>query len=150
MANAALISEGVNNIFSGVQGRFNAQIQQRMAGLQAAETRIQRGLFIQNAAVDRTFFERQQVTRRGGQASGFAKGGVRIGSGSALNTLVQQARIDRFNLARLDFNVAVQSRNLEIQAQQADYQKKIARINEGFSTIQTLLGVGQTAAGAAS
>lgn len=134
-------------IGSGIQPQVNSILQQQIAGLRASEARLQKGLLIASAAVDKKFLIQSQVRRRGQIAAGFAKGGVRIGSGSSLNVLVQQARIDQFNQSRFDFNVAVKARNFEIQAQQADHQKKVARIQENIGIATTAFKAGAGAAG---
>lgn len=145
----ALSAQGSNlsGIIGGIQSATNATIQARVAGLNAAESRLQKSLSLQNAAVDRTFLIRQQKTQRGQQAGQFAKGGVALEEGSALKFLVQQARIDRFNVSRFDYQTAVTARNFEIQAQQADFQRKVAKVNRTFAIASTAFSAGSFVAG---
>lgn len=143
----ALKSGGAGGVFGGISTVLNAKIESRVAGLQAAEFRLQKSLLLGNSAVERKFLARQQKTRRGQQAGQFVKGGVSLDDGSALNLLTQQARIDRFNLSRFDFQTALQARNLEIQAQQQDFRKKIAGTKQIMGILQGAVGGGQLAAG---
>ena len=143
----ALQSGGLGGILGGISTGINAKIESRVAGLQAAEFRVQKGLLLKNSAVERKFLQRRQVTRRGAQAAQFVKGGVSLDDGSALNLLTQQARIDRFNLARFDFQNALQARNLEIQAQQQDFRKKIANTKQIMGIVQGAIGGAQLGAG---
>jgi len=144
--------QSASGLFGAFQNSFNAKIEERLAGLSASESRLSKGQLLKISAVDKQFLIKDQEARRGAQVAGFAKGGVRIGEGSALNIVVQQARIDMFNQARFDFNVATQARNLEIQAQQADYQKKLAKFKGYMAIAQgafsgASLGLGAYSAG---
>lgn len=106
-----------------------AKTERGLLKLQAQEAQIKSDLLGEIFESDLELTRAQQIQRRGAFAAKFGASGVRVQEGSAMETVLSQARIDEINNSRAKFQTQLAQRELQQEQNLAKFRSKVVKRN---------------------
>jgi hypothetical protein len=138
---------GLGTAFSGIgaiaQGQAQAQnyqAQQKAAEYNATIQRQQAEVVAQQANQQQESELRQGAQIQGEQIAGLAQNGVDVSTGSPLDVLKQDQANLHLQVANTGYQGYLNQRGFNLQAEQTDYQGKVAGYNAGQAGAAGLFG----------
>lgn len=118
--------------------------QARIAENNAEATRNQMEVVTAKEAIDKQELKRSVAKQRAVGRTGYAAGGVVLGTGSALNWELDLTNQEQSDLNIISYNAEVERRNLLNQANNYSAQATVNRMTAKDSKAAAILGAGTT------